>query len=42
MVKAARQLQTQRAMLLLSRLGVRDKGGMCHQLANDDKVKWTK
>jgi len=27
---------------LISRLSVRDRGGICHQLANDDKLKWTK
>ncbi len=27
---------------LVSRLGPRDRGGVCHQLANDDKVTWVK
>jgi hypothetical protein len=27
---------------LHGRLTVRDHGGICHQLANDKKVKWTK
>jgi hypothetical protein len=26
---------------LISCLSVRDRGGVCHQLANDDKVRWT-
>lgn len=27
---------------LLERLSLRDKGGICHQLANDGKVRWVK
>jgi hypothetical protein len=27
---------------LVSRCSIRDKGGICHQLANDDRVKWVK
>jgi hypothetical protein len=40
-VKTARLLQIT-GHALVSRLAVRDKGGICHQLANDDKVKWVR
>jgi hypothetical protein len=40
-VRAARTLQIT-AHALVSRLRVRDRGGICHQLANDDKVRWIK
>jgi hypothetical protein len=40
-VKAARALQIT-AHALVSRLSMRDRGGICHQLANDDKVRWVK
>jgi len=40
-VKMAKLLQiTDHA--LIGRLSVRDRGGICHQLANDKKVRWTK
>lgn len=38
-VKTARSLQLT-AHALISRLTVFDRGGMCHQLANDGKVRW--
>ena len=40
-VKTARSLQLT-AHALITRLTVRDRGGICHQLANDDKVRWVK
>ena len=27
---------------LISRIHTRDRGGICHQLANDGKVRWVK
>lgn len=38
---AARRLQLS-SRALVSLLTVRDRGGVCHQLANDQKVKWVK
>lgn len=38
-VRVARSLQLT-AHALVSRLSVRDRGGICHQLANADKVRW--
>ncbi len=40
-VRLARILQFT-AHALVSRLTVRDRGGMCHQLANDERVRWVK
>jgi hypothetical protein len=40
-VRVARSLQLT-AHALVSRLTVRDRGGICHQLANDDKLRWIK
>lgn len=40
-VKIARSLQLT-AHALVSRLTIRDRGGICHQLANDDKLRWIK
>lgn len=40
-VKTARSLQLT-AHSLISRLTTRDRGGICHQLAGDGKVKWVK
>lgn len=40
-VKAARSLQIT-AHALVSRLSVRDRGGICHQLANEERVKWVR
>jgi len=40
-VKAARSLSLS-GHPLHSRISVRDHGGVCHQLANDGKVKWIK
>lgn len=40
-VKTARSLQLS-AHALESQLSVRDRGGICHQLANDKKIKWVK
>lgn len=40
-VKTARTLQLA-AHALHGRLSVRDHGGICHQLANDEKVRWVK
>lgn len=40
-VKMARQLQLT-GHALNTRLSVRDRGGICHQLANDKKVRWVK
>jgi hypothetical protein len=40
-VRVARSLQLT-AHALVSRLSVRDRGGICHQLANEDKVRWIK
>jgi hypothetical protein len=38
-VRMARTLQLD-AHALNIRLGVKDRGGICHQLANDEKVRW--
>lgn len=38
-VRVARSLQLT-AHALVSRLSVRDRGGICHQLANADKLRW--
>lgn len=38
-VKLAKTVQIT-ANALISRLTTRDRGGICHQLANDDKVRW--
>ncbi|MBT9611900.1 MAG: hypothetical protein IV108_01375 [Burkholderiales bacterium] len=40
-VKTARLLQLT-GHALNARLSVRDRGGICHQLANDKKVRWVK
>lgn len=40
-VKHAKQLSLA-ANLLFSRIASADKGGMCHQLANEERVKWKK
>lgn len=40
-VKTARSLQLS-AHALHSQVSVRDRGGICHQLANNEKVKWVK
>lgn len=40
-VKVARSLQIT-GNALVPRMDNRDRGGMCHQLANEDKVKWVK
>lgn len=40
-VKTARALQPT-SNPLSTRLHTRDKGGICHQLANDGKVRWVK
>lgn len=40
-VKTARALQLT-GHALHTRLGVRDRGGICHQLANDARVRWTR
>lgn len=40
-VKIARTLQLT-SHALHSRISVRDHGGICHQLANDDKIGWVK
>ncbi|AMV35111.1 hypothetical protein VN12_23495 [Pirellula sp. SH-Sr6A] len=40
-VRVARSLQLT-AHALVSRLTVRDRGGICHQLANDNKLRWVK
>lgn len=40
-VKTARSLQLS-AHALHSRISIRDRGGICHQLANDKKVRWVK
>jgi hypothetical protein len=40
-VKTARSLQLS-AQALHSQVTVRDRGGICHQLANDQKVRWVK
>jgi len=40
-VKTARTLQLS-GHALHGRLAVRDRGGICHQLANDEKVSWVK
>lgn len=40
-VRAARSLQIT-SHALVSKLSVRDRGGICHQLANDDKLTWVK
>ncbi|MGC2423328.1 MAG: ABC-three component system protein [Nitrospirota bacterium] len=40
-VKTARVLQLS-GHALNDRLSVRDRGGICHQLANDKKVRWVK
>lgn len=40
-VKAARALQLT-SHPLVSKLSVRDRGGICHQLANERKVAWVK
>jgi hypothetical protein len=40
-VKAARALQLS-GHALNTRVAVRDRGGICHQLANDNKVKWVR
>ncbi|MEN6439992.1 MAG: ABC-three component system protein [Syntrophobacter sp.] len=40
-VKTARSLQISERSLH-SQLTIRDRGGICHQLANDLKVKWVK
>jgi hypothetical protein len=40
-VKVARYLQLT-AHALISRLSLRDRGGICHQLANDNKLRWVK
>lgn len=40
-VKTARVLQLS-GHALNERLSVRDRGGICHQLANDKKVRWVK
>jgi hypothetical protein len=40
-VRVARSLQLT-AHALVSRLTIRDRGGICHQLANDDKLRWVK
>ena len=39
--KAARELQIT-SHALVPRLESRDRGGICHQLANDEKVRWIK
>ena len=39
-VATARALQLTDHPLIIC-LSVRDRGGVCHQLANDDKVRWT-
>ncbi len=39
--KAARQLQIT-AHALVPRMESRDRGGICHQLANDERVRWAK
>ncbi len=39
-IRIARILQIT-AHALVTRMSVRDRGGICHQLANDDKVRWT-
>jgi len=40
-IKSARFLQlTNHA--LINRLSIRDRGGVCHQLANENKVRWVK
>ena len=38
-VKTARSLQLA-GLALNTRISTRDRGGICHQLANDQKVKW--
>lgn len=38
-VRTARALQIT-SHALVSRLAVRDRGGICHQLANNDRVRW--
>lgn len=40
-VKAALSLQIT-SHPLVSCLGVRDRGGICHQLANEDRVRWVR
>jgi len=40
-VRSARMLQLT-AHALISRLSIRDRGGICHQLANDSKVRWVR
>ena len=40
-VKTARTLQLT-SHPLISRIHNRDRGGICHQLANDGKVRWVK
>lgn len=40
-IKLARQLQIE-SHPLWPRVEMRDRGGICHQLANDERVKWVK
>jgi hypothetical protein len=40
-VKTARSLQLT-TNPLTKRIHTRDRGGICHQLANDRKVRWVK
>ena len=40
-VKSARSLQLT-SNPLTTRIHTRDRGGICHQLANDGKVRWVK
>jgi hypothetical protein len=40
-VRTARSLQLT-SHPLISKISVRDRGGLCHQLANDDKVVWVR
>ena len=40
-VRAARSLQIT-SHALVSKLSVRDRGGICHQLANDEQLTWVK
>jgi hypothetical protein len=40
-VKTARSLQLT-CNPLTTRIHTRDRGGICHQLANDGKVRWVK
>ncbi len=39
--KAARELQVT-SHALVPRMEARDRGGICHQLANDERVRWVK